>query len=101
MGFDSTGLGAWQAWARLGAASAKMALSASEVFWRRSLMMAQGGMSGPEAARMVMEKPAAFALAAQRAATAAAQGGDMAKVAAAALKPIGARTAANARRLRK
>ena len=101
MMFDAKGYAAWMAWARLGAASTKMALSASEVVWRRSMMMAQGAMSAPEAARMVMEKPAAFALAAQRAATAAAQGGDMAKVATAALKPIGARTAANARRLRK
>ncbi|TVQ55886.1 MAG: hypothetical protein EA355_08805 [Rhodobacteraceae bacterium] len=89
------------AWARLGVASTRMALSATEVVWRRSMMMAQGGLSAPEAARMVMEKPAAFALAAQRAAVAAARGGDAAKVASAALKPIGVRTAANARRLRK
>lgn len=101
MAVDMKALGAWRAWARLGAASAKMTLTASEVVWRRSMMMAQGGLSAPEAARMVLEKPAAFALAAQRAAVAAARGGDATKVASAALKPIGARTAANARRLRK
>lgn len=85
---------------RLGVAQNRMAMAASEVILRRTTMMALGAMSGPEAMRMVMEKPAAFTEAAGRAAMAAARGGDAAAVASAALKPIGARAKANARRLR-
>jgi hypothetical protein len=94
-------LDAYVAWARVGFAVSRMSLSAAEVIARRSAMMASGAMSGPEAARMLAEKPAAFAAAAQRAAIAAASGRDPARIAEAALKPLRAKAAANARRLRR
>jgi hypothetical protein len=95
------GFRAWEAMLRLATAQTRMNIAAAEVIMRRTAMMASGTMSAPEAAKMMMEKPAAFAEAAGRAAIAAARGGDATAVASAALKPIGARASANARRLRK
>jgi hypothetical protein len=92
---------AYAAWSRFAATYTRMQMSAAEVIARRTTMMAQGVMTHPEAVRMVLEKPATLAFAAEKAMTAAARGGDMATVAHAALRPIGRKTAANARRLRK
>jgi hypothetical protein len=94
-------LDAYAAWARVGAAVGRMNLAAAEVIARRGAMLARGAMSAPEAVRMVTEKPAAFAAAAQKAAVAAASGRDPARVAEAALRPLRAKAAANARRLRR
>ena len=88
-------------WMRVGAAFAQMNLSAAEVIGRRTVMMMTGMMSAPEAAKMVLEKPVAFAAAAEKAMVAAARGGDAARVTVAALKPYKTKTAANARRLRR
>ena len=99
MDFWTNGMRQTAALARLQSAYATMALSAGEVMWRRSLMMAQGAMTAPEAARMVLEKPAAFADSAQKAAMALARGANPARVAEAALRPYGRATRANARRL--
>jgi hypothetical protein len=96
-----TGWTIWVGWARYGFAATQMGLAAGEVIWRRSLMMAQGTLDGGELARMILEKPASFAVAAQRAGVAAAAGRAPALVAAAALGPIRARTRSNARRLRR
>ena len=101
MFFDARTVKAMQSWARLNTSYAKMSMSAGEVILRRSIMMAQGAMSAPEATKMLLEKPAAFAVAAEKAITAAARGAHPTSVAEAALRPIGARTRANARRLRK
>ncbi|MFN3613121.1 MAG: antifreeze protein [Rubrimonas sp.] len=90
-----------EAWMRLGAAAARMNLAAAEVIARRTGMMATGAMSAPEAARMMLEKPAAFAEAARKAALAAASGAQPAAVASAAMEPIARHARANARRLRK
>lgn len=95
--------GMWKAYlamGRLAQANAMLGLSAAEVVWRRSAMMATGAMSGPEATRMFMEKPTAFADAAQKAAMAAVRGGDAVSVASAAIRPLRRKTQANARRLR-
>ena len=100
MEIPGMGWAAWRGWMHLGATAAQMHLAAGEVIWRRGLLMAQGNLSGIEAARMVTEKPAAFALGAQRAAMAAIAGRAPETVAAAALRPIRTRTRANARRLR-
>lgn len=89
------------AWMRLGLAAARMNMAAAEVIARRTSMMATGAMSGPEAARMMLEKPAAFAEAAQKAAMAAATGAQPAAIANAAMKPLARHARANARRLRK
>lgn len=86
---------------RLAHAVTLMSLAASEVVFRRCTMMAHGGMSGAEATRMFMEKPAAFAQSAQGAAMAAVRGGDAVSVASAALRPLRKSASANARRLRK
>ena len=101
MFLDVKTMKAMQSWTRLNAAYAKMSMSAGEVIMRRSIMMAQGAMSAPEAAKMLLEKPVAFAAAAEKAMTAAARGAHPTSIAEAALRPIGARARANARRLRK
>ena len=67
-----------------------MSMSAGEVIMRRIMRMASGAMTPPEAVGMVMEKATAFAAATERAAVAAARGGDAAKIATAALRPYGA-----------
>lgn len=92
---------AMNAWSRIATAYARMNLSAGEVIARRSTMMLTGAMSAPEATKMMLEKPATFATAAQRAMAAAARGGNAATVTEAALRPYKTKTAANARRLRK
>jgi hypothetical protein len=95
------GLAAIKAWGRIAQGLTQMNLAAAEVIWQRSTMMALGAMSAPEAARMWLEKPTAFATAAEKAMTAAARGGDALAVTAAALRPYRRRTTANARRLRR
>jgi hypothetical protein len=85
----------------LGIAYQMMAVSAFEVIFRRTHMMANGRMSPPDAIAMVLEKATVFAAAAEKAAVAAAKGGDPVRVASAALKPYGTKTRANVRRLRR
>jgi hypothetical protein len=82
-------------------AYSQMAMAAGEVIAHRVMRMSRGAMSGPEAVGMVMEKPTAFVAAAERAAVAAATGAHPAKIAAAALKPIRAKTRSNVRKLRR
>lgn len=89
------------AWTQFSVAYAQMCLAAGEVIARRSLQLTQGGMSAPEAVRMVMEKASAMVLATEHAAVAAARGGDPAAIASAALRPIRRTARANARRLRR
>jgi hypothetical protein len=50
---------------------------------------------------MVMEKATAFALASEKAAVAAAKGGDATRIATAALRPYGTKARSNVRRLRR
>ena len=89
------------AWNRIGLGIVQMNLAAAEVIWRRSVMMAQGGLPLSEATKMVLEKSSTFATAAERAMVAAARGSNPAAVTAAALHPYRRRTTANARRLRR
>lgn len=89
------------AWQRAALAQTRMMMQANEVIWRRSIQMALGTMTAQEATRMVLEKPAAFMAAMERAATAAAGSRGHAEATLAALRPIGARTGANVRRLRR
>ncbi len=88
-------------WMKYAIAYSQMSMAAGEVIMRRSLRMSQGAMTAPEALGMVMEKATAFTAAAERAAVAAASGGDAAKIAHAALKPIRAKTRSNARKYRR
>lgn len=99
--YTVSGMKALEAWGRVAGAYARLTVASAEVIARRSAMMAQGAMSAPEAAQMMMEKPAAFATSAQRAVVAAARGGDAAAITAAALRPLKSKAAANARRLRR
>jgi hypothetical protein len=85
----------------LAAAYHAMTIAAGEVIFRRSLQMATGSMSPPDAVGMVLEKATVFAAAAEKAAVAAARGGDPVRVATAALGPYGTKTKANVRRLRR
>ncbi len=93
--------GVIKAWIRFAIAYQEMSFAAGEVILRRTLRMSQGTMTGPEAVAMVMEKPSAFAVAAQRAAIATARGANPLAIASAALQPIRAKTRSNARKLRK
>lgn len=88
-------------WQTAALAYGRMYWSAQEVIQRRTMQMALGQMHPEEAMRMVMEKPAAFAEAFERAARATVAGQGAADVALAAVKPIGAKTHANAKRLRR
>jgi hypothetical protein len=89
------------AWIKYVFAFQEMSLAATEVILRRSMMISQGRMSGPEAVGMVMEKATAFTAAAERAAVAAATGADAARIASAALKPIRTKARSNARKYRR
>jgi hypothetical protein len=99
--WNGSAFGGYAAMLRVATATTRMNMAAAEVMWRRMGLMASGSMSAPEALRMMLEKPAAFAEAAHRAALKAASGATPAAVASAALKPVSRRTRANARRLRK
>jgi hypothetical protein len=95
---SSKGLEGWPsavfAWQR-------MWMSAAEVIWWRSMQMALGTMTRTESTNMVMEKPVAFAKAAQEAAFAAATGKTPAQIARAGLKPVSRKAGSNASRLRR
>jgi hypothetical protein len=88
-------------WSRFALAYTQMSVAAGEVITRRGIRMAQGSVGPAEAMGMVMEKATAFALASEKAAVAAAGGGDMLKVATAALGPYGTQTRSNAQKLRR
>lgn len=96
--YGSTGFDGWPnavfAWQR-------MWMSAAEVIWWRSMQMALGTMTQTESTNMVMEKPVAFAKAAQQAALAAATGKTPAHVAVAGIKPVSRKARSNASRLRR
>jgi hypothetical protein len=94
------GLDGMQSLMRLATASQTMAIASGEVFFRRSLMMASGSMSLPDAVNMVAEKATTLAEAAGGATTALIRGEDPVGIATAALEPYGTRTAANVRDLR-
>jgi hypothetical protein len=83
------------------AAFSEMSLAAGEIILRRTQRMATGSMTPPEALAMVLEKSTALALATERAALAAARGGDAARVMTAALQPYGEKTRSNVRKLRR
>lgn len=87
-------------WMKFATSYSEMSLHAGEVILRRTMKMASGSMSHPEAVAMVLEKPTAFASATERATVAAARGGDALAIANAALRPYRAKTRSNARRLR-
>ncbi len=89
-----------QSWMKFATAYGEMQMHAAEVIAHRTMRMAMGTMTTPEAIGMVMEKATAFATATEGAAVVAAKGGDVINIASAALKPYGAKTRSNARRLR-
>lgn len=91
---------AYASWTRFAFAYSQMSMAAGEIILRRGMQMAQGTMTPAEALAMVMEKGTAFAASAEKAAVAAARGGDAARIASAALGPYGTKTRANVRMLR-
>ena len=90
-----------ESWMKYAVAYSQMSLAAGEVILQRSLRMSQGTMTAPEAFGMVLEKATAFAAATEGAAVAAASGGDVARIAHAALRPIRAKTRSNVRTYRR
>lgn len=89
------------AWMNYAAAYSRMSLAAAEIIMLRTQRIATGAMTPSEALAMVLEKSSAFALASERAALAAANGGDAAKIMTEALAPYGAKTRSNVRKLRR
>ncbi|WP_435401176.1 MULTISPECIES: hypothetical protein [unclassified Halomonas] len=89
------------AWMKVASSYNMMTLSAAEVIARRTMMMASGAMTGPEAMGMVMEKATIFATATERAAMAAASGANPARITSEALKPYSTKTRSNVRKLRR
>ncbi|OSP55149.1 hypothetical protein [Pseudoruegeria sp. SK021] len=92
-------LTAAQTWNKAAFAYGQMVITANVVIQRRCMQMALGTMKPEEAARMVLEKPAAMAKLFEMAARAHAAQRGTAAVALAAITPIGAKTASNAKRL--
>lgn len=89
-----------KSWVNLASAYTEMSLNASEVIYHRTLKMASGSMTPPEAVEMVMEKCTAFASSTENATMAAAKGGDMLGIATAALTPYGTKARENADEMR-
>ncbi|SNT33321.1 hypothetical protein [Tropicimonas sediminicola] len=87
-------------WQDAATAYGQMWLSAGEVIWLRSVQMMTGTMTQAEIARMFIEKPVAFAQAAQEAGMAVSLGKDPATVARLAVSPLSIQASTNARRLR-
>lgn len=90
-----------RAWMDFSLAYGQMCIASAEIITRRCMRMAQGVMTGPEAAGMVLEKATAFATAMERAVVAAAAGAEPVRIASAALRPYSAKTRLNVRRLRR
>jgi hypothetical protein len=88
-------------WIKYAFAFQAMSVAAAEIILRRSMRISQGKMTGPEAVGMVMEKATAVAMATERAAVAAARGGDPVRIANAALTPFRAKTRSNVRKYRR
>ena len=87
-------------WQRAALAYGEMLMTAGQVIQKRSLQMAMGTMKPEEAVRMVLEKQSAFAKSVEMAARSSAAGRGHAATTLAAIKPIGSKIRANARRLR-
>jgi hypothetical protein len=87
-------------WMKFATAYGEMSMNAAEVIALRTMRIASGAMTPHEAMAMVLEKATAFSDSAERAAVVAAKGGDVMNIASAALKPYGAKTRSNARKLR-
>ena len=92
-------LGDGRAARRLSQGNEQRILAAQQVIDHRTMQMALGTMKPEEATRMVLEKPAAFMKAFEMAARSNAASRGHAATALAALKPIGEKTASNAKRL--
>jgi hypothetical protein len=99
MPFDQINLA--NSWIKYAIAYQQMSVAAGEVIMHRSMRISQGKMTGPEAIGMLMEKATTFAAATERAAVAAVTGGDPARIASAALKPIRTKTRSNVRKYRR
>lgn len=86
-------------WQRVAMAQMQMMYTASTVIQIRVMQMGLGIMRPDEAARMVLEKPTAFAKSTEMSMRALARNRGYAAAALEAMKPVGAKTKSNARRL--
>lgn len=86
-------------WQKAGLAYTQMLVTANQVIAVRTMQMALGTMKPEEAARMVLEKPSALAKSMEMASRSAAASRGFAAATLAGIKPIGAKTASNMKRL--
>jgi len=85
--------------ARLAQLQTQISVTAAQTINSRVSLFMQGKLTSVEATAMWMEKPAAMAAGIQDAAAAMAKGQSPSAMMEAALKPVAAKTAANAKRL--
>lgn len=90
-----------QDWQRASFQGMQMMLSAGAVIQIRTMQMGLGIMNPAEAARMVFEKPVAFAKSAELTSRALAANKGFAAASIAGMRPLGTATRANQRRLMK
>jgi len=86
-------------YARLAHLQHKIGISAAQTIASRMALFMQGNLTQVEATAMVMEKPVAMVTGLQEAAVAMARGHGPSAMMEAALKPVAAKTSANAKRL--
>ena len=89
------------AWWDMLMAGQRMWMSAGEVIWRRSMLMATGALTPTEATRMVTEKASAFATGTMAAGSAVMRNRPAAEIVAAGMRPVARAAAANTGRLRR
>lgn len=87
-------------WQKAAIEEQEMWLAASEVIWMRTWQFLTGTMTASEATKMFVEKPFAFAQAAQEAGEAVVSGEDAGAITRAAVGPLRREARDNARRLR-
>ncbi|WP_118133257.1 hypothetical protein [Oceanicella sp. SM1341] len=95
------GLSLYQDALKIGQLNLAIAVSAGEVIMRRNMLMVSGTITSTEMSRMVTEKHETFVKSVNAAAGAALGGGSPARIVEAALAPVGRKTSANVKRLRR
>lgn len=86
-------------WQKACFAYGQMLMTANQVIASRMMQMSLGTMKPEEMTRMYLEKPAAFAKSFEMAARSASASRGYAAATLAGIKPIGAKTSSNAKRL--
>ncbi len=88
-----------EVWQKTALTGTQMMIATGTVMQIRMMQMAMGTMRPDEASRMMLEKPAAFARAAEKSSVALMRNQGLAAATLAGMRPIGTTARANARRL--